>query len=401
MFTMENIFLTIIYQGKFICECNKTKYDFIEVPHYYSDNDNYGNITIFLNLFFHGLLNDSYTSQKAHTVDEWETMFLEQEIVPEPDQEVIIETAPNTYVFDMDKMLKELYPEYIDEVKTIIENSISHIPSRLKYISLPELEQLASLKEKTDLDYDTPTSYNVNPNWVEPSFMKTIKSYTHPRTEKDVLLLYSGGKDSTLAAIRLRKMGYNVYFIHFNNGHMRDSDKPFLTFQETFAKKEGYFFNYTNSDINIATTFEELFKPWKQEDDSLLDGSMTSEIRCLSCRSAMYMKAIEVALENGFKYIAEGARINQKFMLEQVPMIKEYRSLCQSRGLTLLCPVLTLDDDKVLIDELLAAGFSAKSWESKCLLGRRAREKSEVEQSEIVKYYKEHIEPIAKQKVLK
>ncbi len=147
--------------------------------------------------------------------------------------------------------------------------------------------------------------------------MKTIKSYIHPRTNKDVLLLYSGGKDSTLSAIRLRKMGYNVYFIHFNNGCMRDSDKPFLTFQKTFAKEEGYFFDYINSDINIADTFLELFKPWKQkEGDFLLDGSMTSEIRCLSCRSAMYMKAIAIALKNSFKYIADEARISQEFMLE-------------------------------------------------------------------------------------
>lgn len=401
-FSMENTFLIMKYQDKFVCEHHRNKYGFIEIP-YYGNNGSYANITIFLNLFFHGILNNAYASIKPHTVDEWEVMFQEQEIVPDPDQQFIVEVAPNVYVFDMDKMVKELLPCDINRVQSIIENAIALIPDRLKYISVDELEKIASSKEEgSNITADSFTSYEDHPVRVEPLLMQTIKSYVHPRTPKDVLLLYSGGKDSTLSAIRLRKMGYNVYFVHFNNGCMRDSDKPFLTFQEIFAKEEGYFFDYMNSDINIADTFQELFEPWKQkEDDSLLDGSMTSEIRCLSCRSAMYVQAIVIALKNNFKFIADGARISQKFMLEQVPMIKEYQALCQSVGITLLCPVLTLTDDRALIDELLQAGFSAKTWESKCLLGRAAREKSEEEQEEIVKYYKDNIKPAAKKKVLK
>ena len=58
------------------------------------------------------------------------------------------------------------------------------------------------------------------------------------RKNNDCLLLYSGGKDSTLAAIRLYKAGYNVHFIHFDNGHMLDQNKPYLTFLETFNKEK-------------------------------------------------------------------------------------------------------------------------------------------------------------------
>ena len=58
------------------------------------------------------------------------------------------------------------------------------------------------------------------------------------------MLLYSGGKDSTLAAYRLYNAGYNVHFIHFNNGYMCDEDKPYLTFQETFDKEKDFYFDY-------------------------------------------------------------------------------------------------------------------------------------------------------------
>ncbi len=116
---MENIFLIIKYQDKFVCEYNSNKYGFIEVP-YYGNNDGYGNITIFLNIFFHEILNNSYGSIEDHTVDEWEVMFQEQEIIPDPDQQIIIEVAPNRYVFDMDKMFKEVLQCYINEVNSII-----------------------------------------------------------------------------------------------------------------------------------------------------------------------------------------------------------------------------------------------------------------------------------------
>lgn len=75
-------------------------------------------------------------------------------------------------------------------------------------------------------------------------------------------MLYSGGKDSTLAAIRLYNAGYNVHFIHFDNGYMRAQDKPYLTFKETFDKEEGYYFDYQLSGVNIKELFEEYFSDW-------------------------------------------------------------------------------------------------------------------------------------------
>ena len=108
---------------------------------------------------------------------------------------------------------------------------------------------------------------------------------------------------------------------------------------------------------------------------------------------AMYTKAIEIAKERGYKYIAEGARISQKFMLEQIPIITRLKDLASQHGIKLLCPVLYEDDDQKLIEELLSNGHSSKTWESKCLIGRPAKDKTEEDEQLIIDYYDTVLEP--------
>ena len=94
---------------------------------------------------------------------------------------------------------------------------------------------------------------------MDKNLERFISKRHQERTNNDCLLLYSGGKDSTLAAIKLYNAGYNVHFVHFDNGYMRDQDKPYLTFQETFNKEKVYYFDYELSSVDIKTLFEEYF----------------------------------------------------------------------------------------------------------------------------------------------
>ena len=109
--------------------------------------------------------------------------------------------------------------------------------------------------------------------------------------------------------------------------------------------------------IFIRQLFEEYSSKWPttiEEDPFLL-----SEIRCLPCRMAMYTKAIQIAKEQGYKYIAEGARISQKFMLEQISITTRLKELAASHQIKLLFPVLYVDDDQKEIEELLnSASYS-------------------------------------------
>ena len=114
---------------------------------------------------------------------------------------------------------------------------------------------------------------------------------------------------------------------------------------------------------------------------------------------AMYTKAIQIAKEKGYKYIAEGARISQKFMLEQLPITTRIKELAESQGIKLLFPVLYVDDDQKEIEELLANGHSSKTWESKCLIGRPAKDKTPEDEIIIVDYYDQILQPAIQKKL--
>ena len=178
---------------------------------------------------------------------------------------------------------------------------------------------------------------------------------------------------------------------------MKDQDKPYLTFQETFGQKDGFYFDYELSSITTKELFEEYFNEWPTELED--DPFLLSEIRCLSCRMAMYTKAIQIAKERGYKYIAEGARISQKFMLEQLPIISRLKDLASSYGIKLIFPVLYVDDDQQEIEELLANGYSSKTWESKCLIGKPAKDKTKEDERVSTDYYDTVLEPAIQKKL--
>lgn len=364
--------LLIKYQDSFICEKYRNEIDFISIPNYHPNGDYFSNISIFITLLFSNHLTEDYSSNTSLNELEWSNLF-EEYFIPE----YLHQVDKDTYIYDIDELSKD-NPEY--------QGHYNSITSSLKFpLTIKTIQELKTTPK--EITFNEETTYN----WLYPviTINKELQSFItkkyQERKDNDVLLLYSGGKDSTLAAIRLYNAGYNIHFIHFDNGHMLDQDKPYLTFQETFGKKDDYYFDYELSNVDIKDIFEEYYSNWTNNLNN--DPSLTSEIRCLSCRMAMYTKAIEIALKKGFKYIAEGARISQKFMLEQLPITNRLKELAASQGIKLLLPVLYVDNDQQEIEELIANGHSSKTWESKCLIGKPAKDKTKEDKETIIDYY--------------
>lgn len=370
--------LLIKYQNSYICERYRNEIDFIFIPTYHPKGDYFSNISIFITLLFSNHITEDYSSNINLNEIEWSNLF-EQHFIPE----YLHQVDKDTFIYDIDKLLKD-YPDYQSHYNSIISN--------LKFpLTIKTIQELK--EQPKEIEFDEQTTYN----WLYPvtttnkELQNFITKKHHTRKDNDVLLLYSGGKDSTLAAIRLYNAGYNIHFIHFDNGHMRDQDKPYLTFQETFGKKDDFYFDYELSSVDIKPIFEEYYSNWSTNFTN--DPALTSEIRCLSCRMAMYTKAIEIAKKEGFKYIAEGARISQKFMLEQLPITNRLKELAESQGIKLLLPVLYVNDDQQEIEELLANGYSSKTWESKCLIGKPAKDKTDEDKITIIDYYDSVLKP--------
>ena len=383
--------LIIKYQNDYIVERDKNKYKLIDVPTYYLEED-FSNISIFIILFCGGILSNNYESLKP--LNYFEGLELNEKYFF-PD--CLFEIDEGVYLYDLDEVIKETYfsrERFLDKIfmpwKETLDENIKRMPqSLISFSDIPEFEL-----PNIDFPEEVPIMYR--PLHIKTKELNdTIKMLSAKKTDKDVLLMYSGGKDSTLSAIRLANAGYNVYLIHFDNGHMLDSDKPFLTWKKSFFNLPGYNFPYAYSKVNIKSYFDNYFENWRQHyGDTLEDGTMTSEVRCLACRSAMYQKTLDIAISEGFKYIADGARISQKFMLEQVPMTKRFSELASNYGISVLYPVLDLVDDDKEKKEIIEAGFSSKSWESKCLLGRRAMDKTLLDETIILEYFDSFIKPL-------
>lgn len=383
--------LLLTYKGKYICSHEEGEYDFIQVPNYFYVEDaasEWGNISIFISLLLSGNITERYESIIPKLHFDWDAIF------DCCDFECLYSIDENVYLYDIDEFLKTEIIEI-----GVFEKTLESLSSKLAVVSIEEIEEIQESwirywQEVKSVDIpEEPYHYHFVPR-ISPDLLEYLRNRHNTAKDYTALLLYSGGKDSTLSALRLKRMGYNVDFIHFNNGEMRDADKPYLTFKRTFHSLRGYNFPYELSNVDIKGLFWDYFSPWKEKyGDVLENGTIHSEIRCLSCRMAMYTKAFEIAKMGNYKVMAEGARISQKFMLEQVPMIDRIKELGNELGLQMIFPVLDLKDDEAEKEELIRAGFSSKSWESKCLLGRTAMDKSPEDEARILEYYDNFIKP--------
>ena len=165
---------------------------------------------------------------------------------------------------------------------------------------------------------------------------------------KKVLLMYSGGKDSVACIVKLIEEGYEVHLINFDNGcmHFGGLESGLAMALESIYPQVKW--------VGITTNLVQL-RDNKLHSDSILFSKFTSEygdftpnqLQCLNCRTAMYRVAILYARQNGIEYIAEGAREEQLFALEQKPMKEKYEKLCQEFGINLLWPVWKKTDDEI------------------------------------------------------
>ena len=194
--------LLIKYQNSYICERYRNEIDFISIPTYHPKGDSFSNISIFITLLFSNHITEDYSSNINLNEIEWSNLF-EQHFIPE----YLHQVDKDTFIYDIDKLLKD-YPDYQSHYNSIISN--------LKFpLTIKTIQELK--EQPKEIEFDEQTTYN----WLYPvtttnkELQNFITKKHHTRKDNDVLLLYSGGKDSTLAAIRLYNAGYNIHFIHF------------------------------------------------------------------------------------------------------------------------------------------------------------------------------------------
>lgn len=194
-------------------------------------------------------------------------------------------------------------------------------------------------------------------------------------SQKKVVLMLSGGRDSFLAACHLLEESPDnyLYMVTYDNGCSYCSDNARLVAERIIAKYGEDRAEYLGV-YKIASVIREFFSPYfnmkPEEQMRRFFGLTPSQFHCLVCRTSMYIYTIWLAKLHGAEYIAEGGRKDQEFVIEQPGMANErFPALVESGKLKLLLPVYELDDNWIRDNELLARGFLCKSLEPKCIIG--------------------------------
>ena len=221
---------------------------------------------------------------------------------------------------------------------------------------------------------------------------------------KEVLQLFSGGKDSFLSSCRLIEEGYKVNLIFYENGCGLKANNVKHWVNRLIKKYGNDKVNFVGIR-NISAIWREFIYPYfnmKPSDILKEYGEISiSQFNCLTCRMSMYIYSIILAKQLKIKYISDGAREDQLFAIEQEPILKKVEEFSMENDLKLLLPVYKLNSDWEEKNELLIRGFNPKNLEPKCLIGIPMENKKlyNEEISGIIKLYDKLLKEKSKNKI--
>ena len=134
--------LLIKYQDSYICEKYRNEIDFIHVPMYYPNNEDFSNLSVFITLFASNNLSQDYSSNKKLNEIDWCILF-EEYFMPE----YLHQVDRDIYIYDINQLLKD-YPEE--------ENYYNSIISSLSFpLIIKQFDELKNTKEEMKLTEET------------------------------------------------------------------------------------------------------------------------------------------------------------------------------------------------------------------------------------------------------
>jgi len=184
-------------------------------------------------------------------------------------------------------------------------------------------------------------------------------------TEKKCMLMFSGGCDSTLCVPKLVSSSKSVSLITFDNGVERELCNATKT-AERLRKIYGESVELLGIE-SITGLWRKLLIPYflgEWGDIQLLPAEMI----CLTCRTAMYARAVIECLRRGIRYLAEGARKSQGYPEQQPQVVEKYKQLCKRFSIELLLPVWAVGSKREVKESLTIAGIIPKVAEPFCTL---------------------------------
>lgn len=200
----------------------------------------------------------------------------------------------------------------------------------------------------------------------------------------DVLLLFSGGIDCSLAACLLIETKHKVHLIHYNNGTDISNYLYRVRYNElkTVLGED----NITLTELNIPGLFRKLSLANIEDDFRKYHSNMI----CLGCRMGMHVETIIYALKNNIHMVADGSIHYQSHFPEQSQTaLTLFRKLYEQYDIKYMNPVLEIKEKSSVKYKLLDYGISIQSTEDTCLFNNTF---SEAADENIETYIKERID---------
>lgn len=215
-----------------------------------------------------------------------------------------------------------------------------------------------------------------------------------------ILLMFSGGRDSFLAACRLIAQGYIVYMVTYDNGCMSYTSNAKSVAQRIisrFGEDRAKYVGIHMIAQNIVPLMRNALYSTTTDLSKKYPDLLMYQLQCLACHTAMYFHSIAFCKAHEIDFLAEGARKQQEFFVELPEMKQRYEMLCQQFGLKLLLPVFELESDIQRKQELAEWGFLPKSYESQCWLGCPMKcSLTELQIVSLAKFYDKEILPLSR-----
>lgn len=199
----------------------------------------------------------------------------------------------------------------------------------------------------------------------------------------DILVLFSGGRDSMLTAARLlnRSSDNRVHLITYDNGCMYGKEHAAET-ASRLADRYGqnrvpYLGVYSVAGI-LYELLPVLYNLTGKELTQAAPGASISQLRCLVCRTAMYIHAIHTCIALKIPQIADGSKYYDPWVTAQPGPFREIfqkvmaQTKIAGRGIDLTFPIYNMPDDRSRNAELLRLGFLPSVTEPKCMIGTPA-----------------------------
>lgn len=214
---------------------------------------------------------------------------------------------------------------------------------------------------------------------------------------KDVLVFFSGGKDSFITACKCVEEGYHVKLISFNNGCVANEENILHSAERLISKYGeehieyvgcyntwGVFTSFRCKLVN--TPFKEIYKSYPH--------LCMSQLNCMQCQSSMWVAGIAYCIAKDIKYIATGYKNTDNFCTGIIRYLQEMKILALGFGIEVLTPMFdsNLKDKSVERDiEMGKRGFLPCVYEPKCMLGCPSQKPSQEGVDSLMKAFKDTV----------